>query len=379
MTTQSNRIYNEKRIKNEESTTSFKPTLSLIAQDRMQHIWITFIDGVKSLYEFAVCLNKPIFDPRRLQELSRNAQEKMNLAEQDIRSGENNIKDEIHRLVLLRQTYEHDKEDLNNRIKTLSQKIIKKQRKIKIATDEVEFAERQVETQMSMKRKAQIIDVLAISGTTLFTIVTFHTVGRRVGGWAHKLGNYTTAITNSNLEKSRKAVEEKSVELKEKENRLSKRQTTLNHINKEMNEKQIKLNNLEISHEKLLDYSKLLTKLKSCISQCHDYINITLGRVDMLNERHKVEIVRGNIKQMIEKLVEHLLDVQSLEGHFPIMQKLKSLILEMQSRCTEPVHIAVQEMNDYGYIEGCYCSYCSIGILLSSVQHLFCRFGSFRP
>lgn len=349
MSLQSCSKHNAQRIQKEESTISHTQTLSLIAQNRMQLIWLTFIDGVKSLYDFAVCLNKPIFESRRLQELSRIAQEKMNLAEQDINKGENDIKDEIHRLVLLRQEYEQDREDLNNKIKALSYKTIKKQQKIKTAIDEVERAERQVQSRMGMQTKAQTIFLLAAGGTSLLTIATFRIIGPSVGGWAQKFCIFAIAVTKSNLENSRKAVEEKSVELKERENKLSERQTTLNHINEEIKEKQIKLNNLEISHEKLLDYSKLLTKLKSCISQCHDYINITLGRVDMLNERQKVEILRGNIKQMIEKLVEHLLDVQSLEGHFPIMQKLKSLILEMQSICTEPVHIAEQEMNDYGY------------------------------
>lgn len=364
MALQSDRIDNTQRIQNKQSTPSYKQTLSLIAQNRIQHIWITFIDGVKSLYEFAVGLNKPGFESHRLEYLSKNAQEKIKLAEQDIKSGENDIKDEINRLVLLRQEYEQDLKDLKNKIKALSQKSITEQREAEIATDEVKNAERQVTVYTNMECNALVIHELATRCAFLLTRKTSRTIGPTVGMWVYKFGIFITAVTNSILEKSRKAVEERRVKLSERINKLIERKTALYQINEERNQMKIKFDNLILSHEKLLDFSKLLTKLKSCKVQCHDFINITLGRVGILNERRKSEILRGNLTHIIEELVEHISCVQSFEDHFPILQQLKSLTHQMKSKCIKP------SSND-DKDKGCDFINCSKGILSSLIQYLF--------
>ncbi|CAC5363892.1 unnamed protein product [Mytilus coruscus] len=329
MNLQSYSKHNRRIFQNEESTTSYTQTISMIAQNRMQHIWITFIDGVKSLYDFAVCLNEPLFEQRRLQELSKHAQEKINLAEQDINSGENEIKVEINRLILLRQNYEQDMEDLNDKIISLSQMATIKAKEVQKATDHVKNAKFQVEIQTNKENQAQKNAVLATSGTILVIGLAVVTGGFAIG--AAVVGTVTTVVTHSTVQDAKTALAEKRIELEQWKHHLREIKIKMNRIKIENNEVTIEFNNLDVRHEELLSESKLLTKLKTCISQFHDYINITLRRVDILNERRKVKIFRGNLKQITEKIVEHLLDDQSLEGHFPIMQQLKSLTLEMQS------------------------------------------------
>lgn len=360
------------KVQNEESTTSHTQTISLITLTRMQHIWITFIDGVKVLKEICLCLNEPIFDKRRLQELSKYAQEKIMLAEQDIDSGENHIKHEINLNLLERQENEKDQIDLSSNIESLSRETSSKEEEVQEATSQVKMAERQVKKHTTREFHAQIKNALVTGGTNLLTWTTVNAIGPTVGILAAEIGRLTTAVTYSNLQKVQEAAGETRIELLEKKNMLTEIKAALNRIIEEREEKKITLNVLENNHKKLLNELKLLTKQKSCISQCHDYINITLGRVEILNERRKIKILILNLKHSIERIIEHLSCVQFMEGHFPIMQQLKCLTLEIHSLCIR------NSEQPYVYFEGCYCSYCCIGFFLSSFPCSCFRFRRLR-
>ncbi|XP_071165985.1 putative leucine-rich repeat-containing protein DDB_G0290503 [Mytilus edulis] len=274
-----------------------------MAQNRMQHIWNTFIDGVKILKDIALCLNEPIFDQRRLQKLSKNAEEKLNLAEQDINNSENAITHNINRLVLKRQEYENEMKDLNSKIISLSYKTSIEENEVRRATDQVRIAERQVEEHTTKEFHALLKHELVTGGTNLLTRATVNTLGSKVGVLSAKIGRFTTKATQSNLQNVKKAADEERMELQEKENKLRARKAKLNRIIGETDEKKFMLNGLEINRTKLLNELKLLTKQKSFISQCHDYINITLGRVEILNERRKIKILIVNLKESIEKVM----------------------------------------------------------------------------
>ncbi|VDI04720.1 Hypothetical predicted protein [Mytilus galloprovincialis] len=325
-----------------QSDSSYKET----AQNRMQHIWDTFIDGVKSLKDIALCLNEPIFDQRRLQKLSKNAEEKLNLAEQGINNRENAIKENIDLLVLKKQEYENEIKDLNSEILSLSHKTSIEENEVRRATDQVRIAERQVEEHTTQEFHALLKHALVTGGTDLLTRATVSTIGSPIGKLAAEFGRLTTAVTYSNLQNLKKDADEARMELQVKENMLTEIKATLNRIIEEKEEKKFTLNFCDSNHKKLLNKLKLTTRQKTCISQSHDYINITLGRVEILNERRKIKILIVNLKQCIEKVIEHLDDVQFLEGRFPIMQQLKCLTLEIHSLCI------MHSEQAYVYFEG---------------------------
>lgn len=359
-------------MQNEEPTTSHPQTLSLITQNQMQHIWITFIDGVKNLKEIVLCLNEPIFDKRRLQELSKYAQEKIMLAKQDINSCENHIKHKVNLNLLKRQENEKDQIDLNSKIESLSRETSTKEKEVQRETSQVKIAERQVEELTTQKYHERLKNALVTCGTNLLTQRKVTAIGKTLGIVTADIVRFTAAVTYLNLPTVKKAADEARMELQEKENTLTEIKATLNRIIEEREEKKFILNVLDINHKKLLNELKLFTKQKSCISQCNAYINITLGRVEILNERRKIKILIVNLKQIIEKIIEHLSCVQYMEDHFPIMQQLKCLTLEIQSLCI------MNSEQAYVYFEGCYCSYCCIGFFLSSFPCIVFRFRRLR-
>lgn len=355
-----------------QSDSSYKDIRSLTLQNRMQHIWYPFIDGVKILKDIALCLNEPIFDQRRLQKLSKNAEEKLDLAEQGVNNNENAITHTIDQIVLKQQKCENKMKDLNSKIVSLSHKTSIEENGVRRATDQVRIAERQVEEHTTKEFHAQLKHALVTGGTNLLTWTTVNTLGSTVGVLAARIGRSTTDATQSNLQNVKKAADEKRIELQEKENKLRAKKATLNRTIIETDKKKLKFNDLEIIRKKLLYDLKLTTRQKTCISLCHDYINITLGRVEILHERRKIKNIIVNLKESIERIIEHLLCVQNMEDHFPIMQQLKSLTLEIHSLCI------MNSEQPYVYFEGCYCSYCCIGFFLSSFPCSYFRFRRLR-
>lgn len=379
-------------------TSSYAQEISSEAYDRMQCIWIKFVGGVKSLYDFVICLHEPVFNRNKLQTLSDNARKQISLAEKNIRNGEIKIKNEIYRLVEQKQKIGNDMEDTNNQIISLLQTIRIKGDEIKRANNDIQSAERAVDLHEKKKKKAKtkatvakvFSGAVAVVGGVATVGVTVLTAGlaapaAATGVFAAVSGvsAIATGVTHSNLNDAKKALQEKTCILQELQKDLNVAEKKFKDAEIELQRKKERLRNIELQHNTNLDDCKVITKLKSCVSRCHDYINITLGGVEILFESKKVERCRTNLKIIMKEVINHLSGVSSIEALSKFTQQVEKMAIEMSSLCNQQLYHLIQI--DCNIEEEMSCSKRSccvfnscIGLSLSLMRCFFCGFRNFN-
>ncbi|CAG2194430.1 unnamed protein product [Mytilus edulis] len=350
--------------------TSFAQEIKRNAHARMQCIWIQFVGGIKSLYDFVICLHEPHFDRHKLQNLSDNARKQISIAAQDIANGEVVIKEEIDRLVLKKQKIEREMVDTNSTIISLTQMIRIIEDEIGRANNEIQSVKKGVklheENEKKAKSKATVAKICTAAATV--SIVTVLTAGTAAPAAATAVSvavswvsAVATGVTHCNLNGIRKALQEKTCLLQEHQKDLKGCRENLNDAQNELKCNKEKLIEIAVNNNTNHDDLKVITKLKVCISQCHDFINITLGRVEILSERKKKENYKPNLKMIMNQIIEQISNVSAIEEFSNFIHPVESMAIEMRSLCNQQAYQPIKiESNDDEEMFCCWKKCCCV-------------------
>lgn len=348
---------------------------------------MNFVGGVKSLHTFAICLYGPIYNENSLQKLSNDARLQINHAKEDIDRGHKDIDRKIAALLLKKQKIEGDKEVLEKKGNTLSKSISIKRDEICKAISDIKSAEHDVCMYVNKKEKAEIktmvTALLTVAAGTITGLVglvlTVLTAGiaapAAVTGTSlafYGAGFVATKVNNGTLEDARKSLREKTYALDECLKVLNIANTKMTDTMSKLRENKSMSERLQVEYDKLLLDSKVTTKLKVCVTECHLFMNITLGRLEVLSESSKKDFFRNNIKKITDEVINQLSTVSTVKGFSSAIRQIEEMAGEMQFLSTL---INIERNNDIeiSVSKRCCCLfYCCLCIPFSFVHCLFC-------
>lgn len=328
--------------------TSYVRGISCKAHTRMQCIWMQFGGGVKSLYDLVICLNEPAFDTHKLQQLSENARHQKRLAKEHIMRVEDEITDEIFRLLIEKQKIETDIRNTESKIISLTQTIKIKEEDIKRANDDLKSAKLVVNlhnikrlllmlTDAVFKTHATAVVVLGGVITIVIAVVSGGIAVPVVATVSYMSISAVSVIaagaTHNFLKDAKKDLQKKRYVLQEHQQDLDNVKKEIAYAKKEVIRQKERLRQIVVNNSNNNDDLKVITKLKVSVGRCHAYIRITLGRVEDLCERKKREQNRANLKIIIKDVIEHISDVSAIKEFSDYIQPIKEMAIKMSSLC----------------------------------------------